>query len=221
MNFEQRLKSLRDKVSSYPDANLVAVSKTFSQDDIKKAYDLGLRDFGENYFQEAFEKMDLLEGAGIRWHFLGKIQSNKLKKAQGRFSLFHSFDSLKYFEKLDSLSSSQEKVLIQLRDPQDQRPNGVSFEEAEVFFESVQTFSKVDCVGLMYLPSPGLDEAALCHNFKKARNVFDQIRVSQGLSNKEWTILSMGMSQDYELALDCGSTLVRIGSKIFGQRRLS
>ena len=200
---------------------LVAVSKTKTVEEIKEVYDLGQRDFGENYVQELLTKQTLLP-ADIRWHFIGHLQSNKVKAIAPFIHLIQSVDTLKLLEEINKQAKKNSRVidcLLQVHISQEETKFG--FDETEL--EKVVTTLRNDLLknirvaGLMGMASLTGDMNKVRSEFHKLRRIFDQFS-NQSNTDDRWSTLSMGMSGDYHVAIEEGSTMVRIGSLIFGAR---
>ena len=193
---------------------LIAVSKGQDLEKIMRLYDKGQRDFGENFLQELKEKKDLLPG-DIRWHFLGNIQSNKIKDIVMCSDLIHSIGRNKILDKILKLESNKKiKILLQLKLGEEETKSG--FNEKEIYKilsrnKSTNTIIK----GLMVIAEGGIQKEKLKLQFSQAKNVFEKMKTM----NKDVEYLSMGMSNDYALALTCGSNMIRIGTSIFGARK--
>jgi pyridoxal phosphate enzyme (YggS family) len=215
--------SLRAERDPY-DVKLVAVTKTVRFEKIKEAVDLGLRTFGENKVQEAQEKIKALASkvadSVIEWHMIGHLQKNKVKTAVQLFDLIHSVDSLelartldKHAEKLDKI----QKILIQVKLSEEETKHGVSKENLMELIEMVTGLKHVSLEGLMTMP-PFFDNAELARPFfRQLRELRDHIK-DKGYRLPE---LSMGMTNDFEVAVEEGATIVRVGTAIFGERDYS
>jgi PLP dependent protein len=191
---------------------LVAVSKAQPVEAIAAAVAAGQRTFGENYVQEALDKMARLDRADLIWHFIGPIQSNKTRDIAEHFAWAHGVDRLKVAQRLsdqrpDTLPPLN--VCVQVNASAEDSKSGVAPADAEALCRQVQKLPRLQLRGLMAIPAPG-DGAAL----RRMRELFERLR-GQGLA---LDTLSMGMSDDFEAAIAEGATLVRVGSAIFGQR---
>lgn len=204
---------------------LVAVSKTKSVAEIMELYDLGHRDFGENYVQELTEKHFLLP-KDIRWHFIGHLQSKKVKYLASFVHLIHGVDSLKLLLEINKQGIRNERVidcLLQVHIAQEETKFGLSEEELDEILEGLPAYEAIDAlthaniVGLMGMASFTDNSAKVRLEFKYLHALYD--KYSQHSSHHvRMKTLSMGMSADYEIALQEGSNMVRIGSLIFGER---
>lgn len=198
---------------------LVAVSKTKPNEDIRELYDLGQRDFGENYVQELVDKQAALPG-DIRWHFIGHLQSNKVKYIAPFVHLIHGVDSYKLLKEIDKQAAKHQRVidcLLQVHIAQEETKFGMDEAELEEALAGVAELPHVRVCGLMGMASLSEDQAKVRNEFRLLKNLFDKIG-EWPVVNGEWALLSMGMSGDYTIALEEGSTLVRIGSLLFGAR---
>lgn len=196
---------------------LVAVSKAHGQARVREAYGLGQRDFGESYVQEALPKMDALADLRATWHFIGPIQSNKTRGIAERFDWVHSLDRVRIAERLsaqrpDALAALN--VLVQVNTSGEASKSGCAPEEASAIAQAVAPLPRLRLRGLMTVPEPTPERAVLRARFRLLREVAERIREG-GIP---LDTLSMGMSDDFEEAIACGSTLVRVGTAIFGAR---
>ena len=192
---------------------LIAVSKGQDIGKIKHLYDIGHRDFGENFLQELKEKKDMLP-KDITWHFLGNIQSNKVKDIVACSDLVHSVSRLKVLDKISQIDAKKNiEILLQLKLGEEQTKSGFSEIEIYEIMEQNQ-FKNITIKGLMVIGEGRIKEEKLKAQFLQANNVFNKMKTMK----KDVEYLSMGMSNDYELALAYGSNMVRIGTSIFGAR---
>ena len=195
----------------------IAVSKTKPKEDIEKIYNLGHRDFGENKVQELEYKYNNLP-QDINWHMIGHLQSNKVRKVIPIVSLIHSVDSLKLLKVINKESKKFDKVtncLIQVNISKESSKYG--FEDREIDFlnqETINEYKNIKFKGLMGMASFTKDESIIKNEFNNLKNIYDNIRKEID----DFNILSMGMSNDYKIALESGSNMIRVGSKIFGKR---
>ncbi|HEU4901952.1 MAG TPA: YggS family pyridoxal phosphate-dependent enzyme [Flavisolibacter sp.] len=205
-------------------AQLVAVSKTKPVQAIRELYDLGHRDFGENYVQELTEKQPQLP-QDIRWHFIGHLQTNKVKYIAPFVHLIHGIDSLKLLKEVNKQAIKNNRtisVLLQVHIAQEETKFGLDESELDQLFytgatDELRQLSNIQIEGLMGMASFSDNEDLVRSEFKKLKRLFDKY-ASLPLPNTKFTTLSMGMSGDYRLALAEGSNLVRIGSLLFGNR---
>ena len=197
---------------------MLAVSKTRSADAVAAALDCGLHRFGENYLQEALEKIGQLEGRGIEWHFIGPIQSNKTRPIATHFDWVHSVDREKIARRLSEQrpgGSPPLQICLQVNISAETSKSGVLPEEVPALAEAIADLPGVKLRGLMAIPAATDDIAAQHAAFGKLRELFDDLNANgAGLDT-----LSMGMSGDMEAAIAEGATIVRIGTDIFGPRQ--
>ena len=200
---------------------LIAVSKNFSTDSINQAFDAGLREFGENKAQELNSKFDVL-GNKVIWHFIGHLQSNKVKFAVRSAEYIHSVDSLSLAKEINKKSeqiNKVQKILLQVKTSEEETKSGVESEE-ELFslVDSCKELSNVELKGLMTIAPFTDNEEEIRKSFRYLCKLKDVLN-KKGFKNiKE---LSMGMTSDFEIAIEEGATMLRIGSAIFGQRDYS
>lgn len=197
---------------------LVAVSKTKPNEAIAEAYNAGQKDFGENYVQELVEKHEQLP-KDIRWHFIGHLQSNKVKYIAPFVHLIHGIDSFKLLQEVNKQAQKNNRLincLLQIYIAQEETKFGLSFEECEAVLNSdeYRQMQHVKVCGFMAMASNTDDQTQIRNEFKSLKTF--QSRLST--IHPQLSILSFGMSSDYKIAIEEGSTMVRIGSSIFGER---
>lgn len=200
---------------------LIAVSKTKPVEDILELYNLGHRDFGENYVQELVTKAGQLPN-DIRWHFIGHLQTNKVKLIAPLVQLIHGVDSLRLLQEINKQAQKANRrldCLLQVHIAQEETKFGFDEEELNAALKEVETFSmkNVHVCGLMGMASFSDDMNLVRSEFRDLKKIFDSLARLQTANFKPET-LSMGMSSDYKVAVEEGSTMVRIGSLLFGER---
>lgn len=211
---KKNLQKIKEEIGQ--NVMLVAVSKTKSIDHIKKAYETGHRDFGENKIQEMTSKFNSLP-KDINWHMIGHIQTNKVKYLAPYVSLIHSLDSFKLAKEINKQAIKNKRVidcLIQYKISTEKTKFGLNENEVMELIQLVDNFEGIKITGLMGMASFVNDESIIDKEFKKLKVLFDKIKYS----NKNFRVISMGMTMDYNLAIKNGSNIIRIGSKIFGER---
>ena len=220
MSFDMTIrKNLHQITSSLPPhVTLVAVSKTKPLGDLMQAYKAGQRVFGENKVQEMVEKYHLMPD-DVLWHMIGHLQRNKVKYMAGFVDLIHGVDSLKLLTEINKQAQKHNRVikcLLQIKISRETSKFGLSIQEAEALLssETFQGLKNIRIVGLMGMASFTTDKLQISNEFKTLKSNFDQLKQQR----KNLKIISMGMSGDYKLAIDCGSTMIRVGSLIFGAR---
>ena len=199
------------------EVTLLAVSKTFGPDAVREAHAAGQSAFGENYIQEAVEKIALLADLHLEWHCIGPIQSNKTRLVAAHFAWAHTVDRLKIAQRLSEQRPPDApplQVCIQVNVDGGASKSGVAPEEAADLAHAIAALPRLALRGLMTIPEPAADFEAQLAVHGKARELFDSLR-AQGL---ELDTLSMGMTADLEAAIHAGSTMVRVGTAIFGGR---
>jgi PLP dependent protein len=199
---------------------LVAVSKTFPADAVRAAADAGQIDFGENKVQEALHKMGQTSGLPIRWHLIGHLQSNKAKKVGG-FDVIHSIDSSALVAKVDAAAAGAKRsidLLVQVDLAGEATKSGAREEELASIFDAARAARSSRIVGLMLLPPAVEDANEARPYFRELRAVRDRL-LARGVDGSMLGHLSMGMSHDFEVAIEEGSTIVRVGTAIFGSRQ--
>ncbi|PHQ29011.1 MAG: YggS family pyridoxal phosphate-dependent enzyme [Leeuwenhoekiella sp.] len=211
----ENLNAFKKAIPEYVD--LVAVSKTKPVADLQEAYDAGQRIFGENKIQEMTDKWEALP-KDIKWHMIGHVQTNKVKYMAPYVSLIHSADRLKLFKVINKEAEKNDRVidvLLQVKIAEEDSKFGMDPEEAKNLLsgDQLKKYPNVRVVGLMGMASFVDDEEQIKREFSQLEKIYNTFKASQG-----FTTLSMGMSGDYRLALEYGSTMIRIGSAIFGAR---
>jgi pyridoxal phosphate enzyme (YggS family) len=197
------------------DVKLVAVSKTKPVEMLMEAYNAGFKRFGENYVQELVDKHQTMP-KDIEWHFIGHLQSNKVKYIASFVSLIHSVDSLKLLQEINKQATKNNRVidcLLQIYIAEEDTKSGMTEEECLEILKA-ETLPNVRIVGLMGMTTLTDNETQIRREFKKLKDFYQTLT----LNNSSLTILSMGMSGDYGLAIEEGSNMIRVGSKIFGGR---
>ena len=211
----QNLKQFKSELPE--EVTLVAVSKTKPNEDLQEAYDAGQRIFGENKIQEMTDKWEALP-KDIQWHMIGHVQTNKVKYMAPYVNLIHSADRLKLFKEINKEAKKNERVidvLLQVKIAEEDSKFGMPPEEAKTFLEEnkAANYPNVNIVGLMGMASFVEDETQIKREFAQLEKIYNTFKEQYAFS-----VLSMGMSGDYKLALEHGSTMVRVGSAIFGAR---
>ncbi|MDD2793627.1 MAG: YggS family pyridoxal phosphate-dependent enzyme [Sediminibacterium sp.] len=208
---------------SAENVTLVAVSKTKPAQDIQEMYAMGQRDFGENYVQELVEKQAALP-QDIRWHFIGHLQSNKVKYIAPFVHLIHGVDSAKLLQEINKQALKNNRVidcLLQVYIAQEETKFGLDAAELAAIKTTLPELSNVRICGLMGMASLTENKQIIENEFLSLKKIFDAFNQWPVGIRAEKTILSMGMSSDYQLAVACGSNMVRIGSLLFGARNYS
>lgn len=203
------------------EVSLLAVSKTFGPEAVAEAFAAGQKAFGENYIQEAIEKMALLRHLPLQWHCIGPVQSNKTRLVAENFDWVHTVDRLKIAQRLseqrpDDLPPLQ--VCIQVNTDGGLTKSGVAPHEALDLAQAVATLPRLQLRGLMSIPEPAPDFAAQLYRHAQTKTLFDQLRAAAWPPSAQFDTLSMGMTADLEAAIHAGSTMVRVGTAIFGGR---
>jgi hypothetical protein len=202
------------------DVSLLAVSKMFGPDHVRAAYAAGQRDFGENKVQEALQKREATADLAIRWHLIGHLQSNKAKKAAPAFAAIHSVDSVELLRRIDAAAveaGSAPDVYIQVDLAGEDTKFGAPEAEAGAIARAAASCRAARLKGLMLLP-PWFDDPELARPyFRRLRGLRDRL-IEEGIDAAQLHELSMGMSHDFEVAIQEGATLVRVGTAIFGKR---
>jgi pyridoxal phosphate enzyme (YggS family) len=206
------------------DVTLIAVSKTFGVEAVREAWAAGQRDFGENKVQEALQKIEATAEIEIRWHLIGHLQSNKARKAARAFQYIHSIDSVDLIRRLDADAAAADpptrpEVLVQVDLASESTKFGAPEAEAVRCVHSALEAKQLALRGLMLLPPWNEDQEVTRPWFRRLRDLRDRL-VSDGVPAAALRDLSMGMSHDFEAAIEEGSTMVRVGTAIFGKRQV-
>ena len=200
---------------------LVAVSKTKTVSDLMEAYETGQRIFGENKIQEMADKWEQMP-KDIQWHMIGHVQSNKVKYMAPFVQLIHGVDSLKLLQEINKQATKNNRIidcLLQMHIAEEETKFGLDQEELNAILQSteLQEMQNINIVGLMGMATFTEKQNQIKKEFQYLKNIFETVK-DQNKTNCNITVLSMGMSGDYPLAIECGSTMVRVGSSIFGSR---
>ncbi len=212
-NVIQRVEQARLKVSSHHIVQIVAVSKYSDTDSIKMLYELGQRAFGENQVQQLEQRSKELDDLPLEWHFIGRLQKNKINKLiESNPSLIHSIDSMELAQALNKrLEAKNRKLnaLLQINSSAEETKAGVTPQEAiDIYSQIEESCPNIKLKGVMTIGTHTDNRDDIKKSFEITRDIFDSIKGAE--------ICSMGMSNDFELAIECGSNMVRIGSAIFG-----
>jgi len=212
------IQSIKTNQQSPQRVQVLAVSKTQPASVIREAFKVGIHLFGENYLQEALEKQSQLTDLAIEWHFIGPIQSNKTQAIAQNFSWVHSLDRLKIAQRLNDarpIDLDPINICIQLNVDSEESKGGVSIHEVESLAAAISTMPHLKLRGLMAIPEPSTNVDKQRMQFKKVRGCYDNL-LAKGYA---LDTLSIGMSEDYPIAIEQGATIVRIGSALFGARQ--
>jgi len=220
MSIAENLSSIKIELPEH--VKLIAVSKTYPAENILEAYQTGHKIFGENKVQELVEKFEQLP-KDMEWHLIGHLQSNKVKYIAPFVSLIHSVDSFKLLQEINKQAIKNNRViscLLQIYIASEETKFGLSEEEclALIHSSAFKELNNIKIVGLMGMASNTEDTNQIKKEFGHLNKFFNQLSSSIQLPNINWKELSMGMSSDYKIAIEEGSTLVRVGSSIFGKR---
>ncbi len=221
MLIEQNLESLKVDIPDH--VTLVAVSKTKPVSDIQEAFDAGQQIFGENKIQEMVNKYDVLPKS-IQWHMIGHLQRNKVKYMAHFVDLIHGVDSLKTLKEIDKQAKKHDRIincLLQARIAEEETKFGLTFDEIEIIMnsEDFKSLKNIQIKGLMGMATFTDDTNQIAKEFKSLKTFYDKLKNDNlPTFNFQLSTLSMGMSGDYKIAIENGSNMIRVGSKIFGAR---
>jgi len=214
INIEENISLLNKKIEKK--TSIIAVSKKKSAELVEQAYLLGIKNFGENYLQEALQKIISLNHLDINWHFIGKIQSNKCKDIARNFQWVHTIDRFKIAKRLNDDCPLDKiiNVLIQINIDNEESKSGINESQLFDLAEKISVLPNLKLKGIMVIPKNNLENNLTEESFKKTLEISTKLRNKFSEANE----ISMGMSNDFELAIKNGSTMVRIGTGIFGER---
>ena len=214
MSIKNRISIINNEIKDK--ADLIAVSKTRSVEQIIEAYSHGQKKFGENRVHEIVEKYNNLP-KDIEWHMIGHLQKNKVKHISKFISLIHSLDRLSLAKEIDKNGRKDNRsidCLIQIKISNDESKYGLNPEQLDSFYADLKEFENINIIGLMAMATYTKDQSLIADEFKKMEKLFKEMKTI----DSNFKILSIGMSDDYQLAINNGSNMIRVGSKIFGQR---
>ena len=218
MNIRENVKKLLNEIPK--GIELVAAAKTRAPEEVLEAVEAGIRIVGENYVQEAIRARDVV-GNRARWHFIGHLQKNKVKKAVSIFDMIETVDSFELAKEIDKYCKRVGKVmpvLVEVNSGREPQKFGVMPEETEGLIRAISRFDNIKVMGLMTMgPRFGNPEESRPY-FRETKRIFDNLKKAH-IPNVEMRYLSMGMSNSYHIAIEEGANIIRIGTKIFGERR--
>ena len=214
MSIEKQISKINKEIKEQ--AELIAVSKTRSIEDINKAYNQGQKKFGENRVQEIVDKFNKLP-KDIEWHMIGHLQKNKVKYISEFISLIHSLDRLSLANEIDKNGKKHDKsidCLIQIKISKEESKFGLNIDELDSFYNEVKMFKNINIIGLMGMATFTNDKMLINDEFQEMGRLFKKMKAI----DSNFKILSIGMSDDYLIGIQNGSNMIRVGSKIFGKR---
>ena len=214
MSIEKQISKINKEIKDQ--AELIAVSKTRSIEDINEAYNQGQKKFGENRVQEIVDKFNKLP-KDIEWHMIGHLQKNKVKYISEFISLIHSLDRLSLANEIDKNGKKHDKsidCLIQIKISKEESKFGLNIDELDSFYNEVKMFKNINIIGLMGMATFTNDKMLINDEFQEMGRLFKKMKAI----DSNFKILSIGMSDDYLIGIQNGSNMIRVGSKIFGKR---
>lgn len=220
MDIVNRYNKLKSELNN--NVTLVAVSKTKPEDDILKLYNVGHKEFGENRVQELSRKYQNLP-KDIEWHFIGHLQTNKVKYIAPYISVIQSVDSVKILNEINyraELNNRKIKCLLQFHVAKEESKFGIKQENIPKFFEALnfEKLKNVEIIGVMGMATFTSDKELIANDFHQINKIFYELKEEYFVNNDNFTQISMGMSNDYKIALSEGATMIRVGSALFGKR---
>lgn len=216
MSIKDNIEALEKEIPN--GVKLLAVSKTKPLSDLEEAYEAGIREFGENKVQELVAKEEEFH-KDVKWHFIGGLQTNKVKYLVGKVCLIHSLSSIKLLKQIEKEFGKKNEianVLIEINIGREESKGGILEEELEDMLSEIEECNFVKVKGIMVIIPKGDSDSNRAY-FKRTREIFESLKTRK-FKNIKMEILSMGMTHDYKIAIEEGSTLVRIGEGIFGKR---
>ena len=214
MSIEQQISNIKNEILDK--ADLIAVSKTRTIQEIMQAYNSGQLKFGENRVQEIVDKQSKLPD-NIEWHMIGHLQKNKVKYIAGFIKLIHSLDRISLAKEIDRQAKKEDRIidcLIQIKISKEDSKFGLKIEDFTDFYKNMETFKNLNIIGLMGMATFTSDSKVIDEEFKMIKRIYDNV----ASIDPKFRVLSIGMSDDYNIAIENGSTMIRVGSKIFGKR---
>ena len=214
MSIEQQISNIKNEILDK--ADLIAVSKTRTIQEIKQAYNSGQLKFGENRVQEIVDKQSKLPD-DIEWHMIGHLQKNKVKYIAGFIKLIHSLDRISLAKEIDRQAKKENRIidcLIQIKISKEDSKFGLKIEDFTDFYKNLETFKNINVIGLMGMATFTSNIEVIDEEFKMIKRIYDNV----ASIDPKFRVLSIGMSDDYNIAIENGSTMIRVGSKIFGKR---
>ena len=214
MSIEQQISNIKNEILDK--ADLIAVSKTRTIQEIKQAYNSGQLKFGENRVQEIVDKQSKLPD-DIEWHMIGHLQKNKVKYIAGFIKLIHSLDRISLAKEIDRQAKKEDRIidcLIQIKISKEDSKFGLKIEDFTDFYKNMETFKNLNVIGLMGMATFTSDIEVIDEEFKMIKRIYDNV----ASIDPKFRVLSIGMSDDYNIAIENGSNMIRVGSKIFGKR---
>ena len=214
MSIKQQISNIKNEILDK--ADLIAVSKTRTIQEIKQAYNSGQLKFGENRVQEIVDKQSKLPD-NIEWHMIGHLQKNKVKYIAGFIKLIHSLDRISLAKEIDRQAKKEDRIidcLIQIKISKEDSKFGLKIEDFTDFYKNMETFKNLNIIGLMGMATFTSDIKVIGEEFKMIKRIYDNV----ASIDPKFRVLSIGMSDDYNIAIENGSTMIRVGSKIFGKR---
>ena len=214
MSIEQQISNIKNEILDK--ADLIAVSKTRTIQEIKQAYNSGQLKFGENRVQEIVDKQGKLPD-DIEWHMIGHLQKNKVKYIAGFIKLIHSLDRISLAKEIDRQAKKENRIidcLIQIKISKEDSKFGLKIEDFTDFYKNMETFKNLNVIGLMGMATFTSNIKVIDKEFKMIKRIYDNV----ASTDPKFRVLSIGMSDDYNIAIENGSNMIRVGSKIFGKR---
>lgn len=216
MSIKDNIEALEKEIPN--GVKLLAVSKTKPLSDLEEAYEAGIREFGENKVQELVAKEEEFH-KDVKWHFIGGLQTNKVKYLVGKVCLIHSLSSIKLLKQIEKEFGKKNEianVLIEINIGREESKGGILEEELEDMLSEIEKCSFVRVKGIMVIIPKGDSDSNRAY-FKRTKEIFESLK-NREFKNIKMEILSMGMTHDYKIAIEEGSTIVRVGTSIFGER---
>ncbi|AXH98633.1 YggS family pyridoxal phosphate-dependent enzyme [Sporosarcina sp. PTS2304] len=216
---QQQIKKACDKVQrSSDEVTLIAVTKQVSAARAQAILDLGVKNLGENRLEGLLEKQETIDEHGVNWHFIGNLQTRKVKELIDRMNCLHSLDRLSLAKEVNKRSTKPVDCFVQVNVSGEESKSGITPQEIEGFFEQLAAYENIHVIGLMTMAPNTEDESVIRHVFRSLREIRNSV-AAKNLSYAPCTQLSMGMSNDFEIAIEEGATHIRIGTALAGTER--
>ena len=215
----EKIKKVQNQNPQLKPATIIAVSKKQDIEKIKEAYGLGIDNFGENYWQEAKEKIEALKDLNITWHYIGRLQSKKIKEIVGKVQSIHSVSRLEEIEKINEIAKEKninQRILLQVNIANEPTKQGFTPEDLKKVTKNLKDYKNIKAEGLMIFPPLSEQKEETKKWYQTSQDLFNSIKEDQ--NPKTWQKLSMGTSSDFDLAYSMGATDLRIGEALLGKR---
>ena len=217
MSIKEQVQKLKESLKDYPNVNIIASTKYMEIDQTREVYEAGIHELGENRTDLFVEKYEALKDLDIKWHFFGVLQTRKIRDVVNKISCLHSLDHINLANELNKKLTEPLDCFIQINISEEPNKSGIPANKLKTFVNQLAKYDKIRIVGLMCIAKLTFDEEVLAEQFSKMQQLQKNVQ-DMHLDYAPCTRLSMGMSNDYKIAIKEGTNIVRIGTKIFGER---